>query len=193
MISIAIAFVAAAFAQDGNALQQNLGMWNTNKSFCGNGAQCIGIANRSYTECVAVGIAGGDMALQLGNMVFLNGNAQTSVWIPDGRDADQNLDIRSCIPPRTTVWGPIPTNWTSVQFQTIKYYVGDVRTTSVADLSYFDNIPNPINPAQPLTGQFFGQYYNGTGQGLTCRATNGNINNTYPLNEYAGRAMGVGG
>lgn len=185
MITILFVLFCAPTAQaaDG-ALMLNLGLWSTDKSFCGSAAQCVGIKNSSYTECVAFGFAEGGTELQLGNTVVLRGGTtQTSVWVADGPDRDLNLDPEACIPPRETVWGPVPSDWTWVHVQSIKYYVGDIREVPADKLSYPVTLPSPLPRGKALSGQFYGQYYAGTGQGLPNRSRPGSSPNAYNLNK----------
>lgn len=176
------AFLLSNVAEANNqSLKLNLGQWSTDRSLCGPGAQCVSITNISFTECVDVGFRQGGIEMQLGNMTFLTGNVATRVWVNDGPDPGKDLDNDGCIPPRTTVHGPVPAHWTIVDLDTTKYFVGDIRECSLTDLGYYLSLPNPLNPAQPLVGLFFGQYYEGTGEGLPARGVPGNPRNQYDL------------
>ncbi len=178
---IAILLVGVNMAAANPALVLNLGMWNTNRSLCGAGAQCVSIQNISYTECVAVGFREGVLPqMRLGTMVFLIGTEAQNVWTKDGIDADRNLDILSCIPPRTTVFGPVPSDWTIVHLDTVKHYVGDVRSNTYTDMSYTVRFQTVVGGAT-LEGRFYGQFYAGTGEGLVARSKPGSPYNVYDL------------
>lgn len=176
MITIIYSLLFAT-AEANPPLMLNLGMWSTDGSFCGSGAQCVSITNISYTECVAFGFSQGPTQLQLGNTVIMAGDVATNVVASNG----SAITYESCLGPRETVRGPVPVEWTEIKVNSTKYYVGDVRQLALNKLSYPIIVPNPMDPSRPLNGLVYGQRYAGTGQELPSRSRPGSSTNYYDL------------
>jgi hypothetical protein len=177
---------AAQVIDPGEALMLNLGMWSTDGSFCGTGAQCVSVTNISYTECVAFGFSQGPAQLLLGNTVVMMGDVATNVVASNGRV----LTYEGCLGPRETVRGPLPIDWTDIKVNSIKYYVGDVRKKTLDKLSYTIVVANPLDPSTPLTGIVYGQRYAGTGQEMPSRSRPGSSTNYYDLSEDLSLVVG---